>query len=63
VRYLKILYYYYYYYYIRQNYDKRAEKILHYKDLTTEIQPMWNVKTKVLGVITGGNWNHHPKNI
>jgi len=32
---------------------KEAEKILIYKDLTIEIQPMWNVKTKVIPVITG----------
>ena len=30
---------------------KEAEKILKYKDLTTEIQRMWNVKTKVMPVI------------
>ena len=33
--------------------NKEAEKILKYKDLTTEIQCMWNVKTKVISVITG----------
>ena len=32
---------------------KDAEKILKYKDLTTEIQCMWNVKTKVIPVIIG----------
>jgi len=32
---------------------KEAEKILKYKDLPTEIQRMWNVKTKVMPVITG----------
>jgi hypothetical protein len=32
---------------------KEAEKILKYKDLVTEIQPMWNVKTKVTPVIIG----------
>jgi len=32
---------------------KEAEKILKYKDLTTEIQRMWNVKTKVISLITG----------
>jgi hypothetical protein len=37
---------------------KEAEKILKYKDLVTEIQRMWNVKTKVTPVIIGANWNH-----
>jgi len=32
---------------------KEAEKILEYKDLTIEIQRMWNVKTKVIPVIIG----------
>ena len=32
---------------------KEAEKILKYKDLTTEIQRMWNVKTKAIPVIGG----------
>ena len=32
---------------------KEAEKILKYKDLTIELQHMWNVKTKMLPVITG----------
>jgi len=32
---------------------KEAEKVLEYKDLTIEIQGMWNVKTKVIPVIIG----------
>ena len=32
---------------------KEAEIILKYKDLTIEIQCMWNVKTKVIPVIIG----------
>jgi len=32
---------------------KEAEKFLKYKDLTVEIQCMWNVKTKVIPVIIG----------
>jgi hypothetical protein len=31
--------------------QKEAEKILKYKDLTTEIQRMWNVKSRVFPVI------------
>ena len=32
---------------------KEAEKILKYKDLTIEVQHIWNVKTKVIPVIIG----------
>jgi len=32
---------------------KEAQKILNYKDLTIEIQRMWNVKTKLITVIIG----------
>jgi hypothetical protein len=32
---------------------KKAQKILKYKYLTTEIQRMWNVKTEMIPVITG----------
>ena len=34
-------------------FKKEAEKILKYKDLTTEIQRVWNVKTEVIPVIIG----------
>jgi len=37
---------------------KETEKILKYKHLTTEIQHMWNAKTKVIPVITGAT-DHH----
>jgi uncharacterized protein YlxP (DUF503 family) len=32
---------------------KEAEKILKYKDRTTEIQRVWNVKAKVIPVTIG----------
>jgi hypothetical protein len=32
---------------------KEAEKILKYKDLTTEIRRMWNVTAKLIPVTTG----------
>jgi hypothetical protein len=37
----------------RNGIKKEAKKILKYKDLTTEIQRMWKVKTKVTPVLIG----------
>jgi hypothetical protein len=36
-----------------RNVIKKSEKILKYKDLTIEIQRMWNVNTKLIPVISG----------
>ena len=43
---------------------KEAEKILKCKDLTIEIQRMWNVKTKMIAVIKGrlGLFQIHSEN-
>jgi len=36
---------------------KEAEKMLKYRDLTIEIQRMWNVKTRMIPVINGATGN------
>jgi exo-beta-1,3-glucanase (GH17 family) len=40
-------------YWDRNVIKKEAEKIIKHKDLTIEIQRVWNVKTKVIPVIIG----------
>jgi len=35
--------------------EKEAEKVLSYKDVTREIQRMWNLKGNVIPVISGTN--------
>jgi hypothetical protein len=44
--------------------QKETEKILKYKDLTIEIQLMWNVKTRAIPVIIGatGTISNHSEN-
>ena len=37
---------------------QEAEKILKYKDITRAIQSTWKVKTKMIPVTIGGDWNH-----
>jgi hypothetical protein len=36
--------------------QKEADKILKYKNLSKEIQRMWNVKTRVIPIIIGATW-------
>ena len=38
--------------------QKEAEKILKYKDLTIEIQRMWNVRNKVDTSNNRGDWDY-----
>jgi len=39
----------------RNVFKKEAQKILKYKDLITEIWRVWNVKAKVIAVLTGAS--------
>jgi len=39
-------------------FNTEAEKMRQYKDLTVEMQCMWNVKTKRDTFHSMGNWNH-----
>jgi hypothetical protein len=38
---------------MNNNNNKEAEEIFKYKDLTIKIHRMWNVKTRLIPVITG----------
>jgi hypothetical protein len=37
---------------------KETDKIIKYEDLTIGTKRMWNIKTEVIPVKIGGNWNH-----
>jgi len=39
----------------RNVFKKEAEKVVKHKDPITEYQRMWNVKAKVIPVVTGAN--------
>jgi len=38
--------------------QKEADKTLKYKDLTVEIERMWNIKTKVIASNNRGDWDY-----
>jgi hypothetical protein len=42
---------------------KETEKTIKYEDLTLEIQCTWNVKTKVIPIITGATGKNHLRTI